>query len=622
MRAGSLLAAAAILISASSVRADQARMSVLMLSDFRSDSRASVDREQIIRTTLSAALGKRVDYYAEFIDALSFQGPEYGRALSEFFARKYANRRFDAVIAVGGTSLEFARANRMAIFSGAPIIASTVNRVDIEKAAGGPPVTGVVRVLDPKSTLEFILRVQPGAARVFVVAGGSAARNMVDLLQQQLRGSKPPVAIEYALDLPMEQLLARASTLPPHSAILYLAVAEDGSGHRFLPTDALALIHETANAPIYGLFANYLDYGLTGGNVIDTDIMAREVAELTVEQLHRGAAEAVPIRDSRSTVPMINWRELRRWGIRESLLPAGTVMRYRELTLWERDRPYILGAVSVLALQTLLIAGLLVQRARRMRAEAIVRGKEADLRDSYERIRQLAGRLITAQETTRTRIARDLHDDVCQELAGISITVGQLKQRQGDLQDASTQGSLTTLQERTVALADGVRRLSHDLHPSILQHVGLVGALRAHCRELEARHAVRVVLEPRGDVQRADANVALCLYRIAQEALRNAIAHGEARRLTVSVAAGDGELVLAISDDGTGFDLEKGRGAGLGLVSMEERIHLVGGRLQIDTRPGHGTTIRVRVAAHPTVEPAPQALPASSAAPDPARLAG
>src|SRR5262249_10863517 len=131
MRILPCLAAGAILASAGAARADQERMSVLMLSDFRSDSRASVDREQIIRTTLSEALGKRVDYYAEFIDAMSFQGPEYGTALSGFFARKYANRRFDALIAVGRSSLEFARANRMAIFSGAPIIASTVDRADI-----------------------------------------------------------------------------------------------------------------------------------------------------------------------------------------------------------------------------------------------------------------------------------------------------------------------------------------------------------------------------------------------------------------------------------------------------------------------------------------------------------
>jgi signal transduction histidine kinase len=218
---------------------------------------------------------------------------------------------------------------------------------------------------------------------------------------------------------------------------------------------------------------------------------------------------------------------------------------------------------------------------------------------SYERIRQLAGRLITAEETTRADISRDLHDHVCQELVCMSLAANSLKRSSGDLQDAYAQLALSDLQQRAVVLVEGVRGLSHNLHPSILRLVGLASALEAHCIEVAKRHDVQVGFKAEGDVRHVHADVALCLFRIAQEALRNGAVYGEARRLAVSIARSADHIELTVTDDGRGFDLEAVRrdGNGLGLVSMEERAHVVGGDLQIITRPGHGTTIRVRIPA-------------------------
>ena len=148
-------------------------------------------------------------------------------------------------------------------------------------------------------------------------------------------------------------------------------------------------------------------------------------------------------------------------------------------------------------------------------------------------------------------------------------------------------------------MVDGVRRLSHDLHPPSLRLLGLGSALEAHCIEVEKRHDVQVRFKTEGDLGRLHPDVALCLFRIAQEALRNGAVHGNARRLGVSLARIGDHVELTVTDDGWGFDLEAARreGSGLGLVSMEERAHVVGGDLQIITRPGQGTTIRVRIPA-------------------------
>jgi two-component system sensor histidine kinase UhpB len=247
--------------------------------------------------------------------------------------------------------------------------------------------------------------------------------------------------------------------------------------------------------------------------------------------------------------------------------------------------------------QLLLIAGLLRQRAGRRDAEETILAREASLRTSYERIRQLAGRLINEQETARASLARDLHDDICQRLATVSMGVDALRTTASDIQDPAIQQAFDELSRNTNNTLDGIRRLSHDLHPVTLSLLGLAPALRAHCAEIAKRHNVVVAFTSNGDLGLLHPDVAVCLFRIAQESLRNGVAHAGAQRFTVSLASvGDGDVVLTVADDGRGFDLEAMRrsGRGLGLVSMEERARAVGGDVEIVTRPQQGTTIRLR----------------------------
>jgi signal transduction histidine kinase len=276
----------------------------------------------------------------------------------------------------------------------------------------------------------------------------------------------------------------------------------------------------------------------------------------------------------------------------------GSVVIYSEPSLWTEYRWYVLGVLSFIVVQTMLIAGLLIQRSRRRQAEHSARATEAALRLSYERIRQLAGRLIGAQETARTRIARDLHDDVCQELASLSMAVGEVKERAGSVGDSETRNGLSEIQQRTQHLVEGVRRLSHDLHPGMLRHVGLAAALEAHCVEVEQRYDVQVGLDADSEVRELRGDIALALFRIVQEALRNAATHGDARRVTVSIRQTDESIELVVHDDGRGFDrdeVRRRRGEGLGFVSMEERARLVDGKLLVTSAPGRGTTIRALV---------------------------
>jgi signal transduction histidine kinase len=208
----------------------------------------------------------------------------------------------------------------------------------------------------------------------------------------------------------------------------------------------------------------------------------------------------------------------------------------------------------------------------------------------------LAGRWIAAQEEERTRIARDLHDDVCQDVAAISVDLSYLRQHGRDMTHEEIETALLSIECRTVAVAETLRRLSHALHPAVLEHVGLVAALQSHCAEIERQHHLDVRLFAEGRVEPIDPGIALSLFRIAQEALRNAARHAHARRVSVSIVRRRQTLTMSIADDGRGFDLAAARKRdGLGLVSIEERVRLARGRVAIRSSRVSGTTIEICV---------------------------
>ena len=180
---------------------------------------------------------------------------------------------------------------------------------------------------------------------------------------------------------------------------------------------------------------------------------------------------------------------------------------------------------------------------------------QAALAASHQEIQYLAGRLIGAQEVERARIARDLHDDVSQQLAGVSIAFSGLKQRLGEYQvSEELRQELVELQQQTLKLARNVRQLSHDLHPAVLQHLGLVKGLTSYCGELGRAHGVAMTCTAEGEFGAITPDAALCVYRIAQEALRNVVAHAGASRADVRLLQMGDQAQITIADDGRGFD--------------------------------------------------------------------
>ena len=225
---------------------------------------------------------------------------------------------------------------------------------------------------------------------------------------------------------------------------------------------------------------------------------------------------------------------------------------------------------------------------------------EYENKDLMDQLRHLAGSLITAQDAERARIARDLHDDVSQQLAALSIALSGMKRRIGTSPDDSPlQLDMASIQQRTAVLAASVRDLSHDLHPDVLKHVGLAGALAQRCAEMSHEGTVKARFAAEGDLESIGSEATQCLYRVAQEAMHNVVRHAQARHLDVRVLR-SGELVeLTVGDDGKGFDVAEQRRTrqGLGLLSITERVRVAGGTVSLVTESGKGTRIRVRLQA-------------------------
>ncbi len=216
-----------------------------------------------------------------------------------------------------------------------------------------------------------------------------------------------------------------------------------------------------------------------------------------------------------------------------------------------------------------------------------------DRREAEQLARDLNRHLIVAQEEERRRIARELHDHLSQQLALIAIDLQQLSTSPPD--DPAT--LVTALHEqwrRTAEIASDVHGISHRLHPSKLEALGLVATVRSHCRDVSRQHfAVRFSEE---DVPAAiPPDVALCVFRVLEEALNNVVRHSGASEADVALLSADGDLVLRVFDSGRGFGGSGSKLSGLGLVSMRERLQLVDGTLSITSAEGGGTLVEARV---------------------------
>jgi signal transduction histidine kinase/ABC-type uncharacterized transport system substrate-binding protein len=555
-----------------------------------------------IRESLSSTPDAPIMYFAEYLENEQFGEEHAPEALAAYIRDKYRGRRIDVVIAITSSALQLVQKHGD-LFPDAPIVFGGLAVPDEATRKAGHGIAAVRVGRTYTETLKLALDLHPSTRQVFVVAETPNTQN-VEAVRSSLASFSKRVKLTYIDEPTLDDMLAAVRSVPPNSLVLHIWHRNVAPDYGVSPIDVARFVAAASPVPVYGTVDANIGTGIVGGVVRGTRQTGNRLGSMARQILDGRRAQDIPLEHA-PMAPEFDWRQLQRWGIDASRLPPEAVILFRTPTPWETYRPYIVGVAILVAAQTMLIAALLAQRAKRRQAETMIREREATLRDSYDRIRQLTGRIIGEQETARANIARDLHDDICQRLAYVSMAVSSLRDSLGGIKDAGIQQGFDELEFETQGVFDGIRRLSHELHPTSLRLLGLATTLKRHCREIEKRHQVQVAFHTEGDFRDMDPDLAICFFRVAQESLRNGLVHGAATQFTVSLVRFDGHVELRSADNGRGFDLEevRRRGSGLGLVSMAERAHAVGADLEIVTAPGQGTSVRLRASA-PLVAPA------------------
>ena len=339
--------------------------------------------EQNFRAVLQSAPPGTVEYYSEYLESNRFPGEKQSLLLRDYLRTKYADRNIDVILAVTDQPLAFLLKYRHELFTDIPIVFVAVQSPTATELAAGPGITGIVYGGNQSSTLDLALRLHPGTEQVFVVSGTLEHDRRFEIpARQDLEGYESRVSITYLTDLPLGELIAKTSSLPERSMILYLwQQSQDERGNVLESPDVLALIARSAPVPIYGLANPVLGSGIVGGNLRSPELMATRAAEMALRIANGARAGDIPVEPPLLT-PMFDWRQLKRWGISEEHLPPGSIVRFKEPTLWEQYKWSIISFITFCFGQTLLIVGLFVQRSRRKRVERALAERELRLRES------------------------------------------------------------------------------------------------------------------------------------------------------------------------------------------------------------------------------------------------
>ncbi len=577
-----------------SIGAGQApvRKSVLVLHTYPL---ASVFRSRFdaaLQETLQKDGLEDVDIYEETVESNRSAGDKHSALFRRYLADKYSSRELDVVVTVWDRALNYALENRASLFPDAPIVAL------VQRSRSLPadvPVTQITTGAQFTDTVRLALTLHPNTRRIAVVDGMLESNDDVQTeVLEQLKAFLPRVTLQYLRDLPLADLLHEVKGLPGDSLILYARQMMKTPMTGMAQTEALKSIAHASHVPIYVVTDQLIGLGAVGGFVMEAESFAQLAADTALRVATGAHVRDIPTRAG-PIRPMFDWRQLARFGVTLDKLPAGSDVRFREYTFWEQNQRYVIAALVVFLVQTCLIIGLLIQHARRRRAEQALRTNEQALRASHDDTRKLAGRIIAAQEVERARIARELHDDISQKVALLAMDIHQVSKGAA----LTIAGRVNVMADRASEIATDLHNLSHELHPSKLQILGLVPATQYFCRDFAARHKLTVDFTHDRMPQIVPGDPALCLFRIAQEALQNVAKHSGATNAAVKLTGEDGFLHLEVIDSGAGFDAQK-LSTGMGLLSMRERVYFLGGDMDIWSMPGAGTQISVRVPVPPS----------------------
>ncbi len=519
-----------------------------------------------------------VEFHSENLDLISSPDRPSRAEIRDWLVKKYGAYKLDVVVAVGPNSINFLSNYTQSLFLDVPIVICG----SPAELAGNPRLdsrfTGTWIRYEPAKTIEAALRLLPETRHVAIVGGTTAFdKTAMSVTKADISSLASELDFVYMTDFEMNELLKRLQQLPQQTVVLYTSFFRDAAGHKFInATGALPMVAKASNAPVFGISDTYLGNGIVGGDLMRFQEQGKVSARIISQLLEGKKAQDIPIETLPSSY-VFDWKALQRWHISEDRLPPGSLVLFREPSLWERTKWIWVICTLVIAVLSAIAGYLLYSRKQ--------------LRLARDRQTELSGMLITATETERSRLASELHDDFSQRLAVLALGLENVAETMPPLPQ-ETDRQVRTLLDSATELGADLHTLSHRLHSATLERLGLPTGISALCREFAAQQNVQIDFSAGTILTSVHPDVALCLFRVVQEGLRNSKRHSGTTKVQVALREQGDKLYVSVRDEGCGFEVnELEKKSGLGVRSMEERVHFLAGKFAIHSEPGKGTTV-------------------------------
>ena len=583
---------------------------VLVLYWDTKDFAGNISFEQGFQAGMRSEPSNQWELFSEYLDTTRFPGEHQAELLRDYLREKYEKLEIDAVVATPDPALEFLLRYRSDLFSNSPIVFVAVRRPPPEVLAAGPGLTGIIRANTHRKTVDLALKLQPETQELYVISGTPERDKRFEMAaREELAGYEKKVRITYLTDHPVSDLVNRVRALPQRSIVLYVWQRSAVESEKALQTfQILEQISRNASVPIYGMGSRNVGYGIVGGYVQDSERNGLEAAELVRRIFNRTRASDIPV-DSASSVPMFDWRELKRWGISESNLPNGSVVLFKEFTIWEQYRWRIILIGALLILETVIITALLLERRRRRRAKEALDRLNAELETRIEARTNALNAKTHELETFAYSVAHDLKAP----LRGIDGYTGLL------LEDYAQQleGEGRTFLEKIQGSTDEMNQLIDDLlaysrlerrelKTDRVELAPVINSLVEERRREATEHPIEFVVDVNSAVVIADLSG---LAQAVRNYLDNAIKFTRKvtqPRIEVGSKEDSESCLVWVRDNGIGFDMkyhdrifdifqrlngpEDYPGTGVGLAIVRKAMERIGGKAWAESEPGHGAT--------------------------------
>ena len=521
--------------------------------------------------------------------------------LVEYLHALFARRPADLLVAIGAPAMMFFQRHRETL-SAVPmlVVAADKRRLGDLERDGNATAFGIS--LDLAGVVENILRILPSTTNIEVVTGNSPFERFWQTeFRRDTQRLNDRVRLNWLNDLPFEQIRGRLSMLPRNSAIIYFLLVVDAAGLPYEQERALDVLRQESNAPIFGIFDHQLGRGIVGGPLLPYQRVSRESARIALRILNGTPANRIQPVFLGPAQPEYDWRELRRWDINESRLPPGSLLRFRSPSLWEQYRWYVIAALAIMALQAVLIADLLLERARRRRGET-------DLRRNREQLAHV-NRISTMGELAAS-LAHELNQPLTAILSNAQAAQRFLASKPADLREV--QEILEDIVSDNNRAGEVIRRMralvkKEELEFAPIHIASVIGEVVQLLHSDEILHNIHVELDcqdglpnVRGDRVQLQ-QVILNLLMNAFDAMKETPSQDREVMVRAHVN-GDGVVEISVRDHGIGFPTDKlakifdpfyttkRDGLGMGLAISRSIVEAHGGRLWAKNNTDRGST--------------------------------